>query len=88
MRRHFWGTELGLNILSRNGTKVGLKAFYEASRDIQAVGGNAFLKIPFADLMTSTMADSGIRVVRPKRMLVKLIFDSCEGRLGVSTCNC
>ena len=42
----FWGAELGLDILGRGGTKLGIKAFYEASTDTQTFGGSAFLRIP------------------------------------------
>jgi outer membrane protein with beta-barrel domain len=65
----FWGTELGLELLGRSNVIFGMKAFYEASSDMQTVGGRAYLRIPFENFASTT--DSGIRVLSPKGMPVK-----------------
>ena len=42
----FWGAELGLDTQGPNGWTVGVKGFYQASADINYVGGTAYVKIP------------------------------------------
>jgi len=42
----FWGTEAGVNARIPNGWVVGVKGFYQASADINVVGGAASLRIP------------------------------------------
>jgi opacity protein-like surface antigen len=65
----FWGAELGLNILSRGGTRLGMKAFYEASADTQTLGGSAYLRIPFEEF--AALNDSGIRIAPARALPVK-----------------
>jgi hypothetical protein len=42
----FWGTELGVSVRGAGWTG-GIKGFYQASADTNAVGGAVYLKIPF-----------------------------------------
>ena len=42
----FWGTEAGFNARIPNGWVVGARGFYQASADINVVGGAASLRIP------------------------------------------
>ena len=65
----FWGTELGLDLLGARDIKFGMKAFYQASADVQTVGGRAYLKIPMESFIHPQ--DSGIRVLNAKGMPLK-----------------
>jgi hypothetical protein len=54
----FWGTELGVNTLVRNGVRFEVRGYYQASADTKTVGGNIVIKIP---LWQPPVGDSGIR---------------------------